>query len=860
MLPGSIPKAKAVPIRRGSRPMYSFRDIERVKAECRRIGHQRERDMRRAEVLSELRQDVLYALRQLRAAPAFALVAVLTLALGIGATSTIFSAVRAVLLRPFPFGDPERVMLLSEVWQGRSSNISAGNFVDYREQARVFEHLAAVQYASFNLTEDDLPERVVGARVSHGFFDVFGARPMLGRVFLPEEDVPGKERVVVLSHRLWQRRFGSDAGIVGRQILMNGVGYTVVGIMPAAFDYMSDTEDLWVPLALTPQQLAARDEHGLEAYGLLAPGVTPERARAEVELIAARLVERFPQENGGRTARVEPFVELLVQNYRQRLLILQGAVGLVLLIACANVAGLLLARGTARRPELAVRSALGARRGRIVRQLLTESAVLGLAGGAAGLLFAYWGVRALVAGSPPGVPRLEQASIDPAVLGFTLAAALASSLVFGLVPALRAARPDLHEALKEGGRSGAGAVRDRVRSVLVAAEIALALTLLAGAGLLIRTSLHLQRVDPGFEPAGVLTARLTLPAARYGAPAVAARAFDRVLDELRRAPGVESAAVGSTAPLGPCCSSNGLVPEGRPLSIESVINAYSRFVTPDYFETLGIPLLRGRLFTDRDTRQAPLVMIVNEELARQAWPGEDPIGKRIVCCEGTPEDPVWKTVVGVVANTRARGPGEDVRPEFYLPLAQVPPDAWEWTDRSMTIVARKSGDPAALAPAFRAAVRAVDPSLPLYRIEPLAQSLRASVAQTRFNTLLLTALGLAGLLLAAVGIYGVIAYFVGQRAREFGVRMALGATARDIVLHAARHGLVPVTAGVALGLAGALAAARALRSSVRGITTTDPVTFAAVVAVMIAAALVAIVLPARRAARRVDTAAVLRES
>lgn len=837
-----------------------FGDIDRVNATCRRIGRRRDRDMRRTAYFSELRHDVSYALRQLRASRGFTLVAVLTLAVGIGATSTIFGAVHAVLLRPFPFGDPDRVMLVSETWQGEPSAISAGNFVDYREQATAFEHLAARRYSSFNLAEGDEPERVVGARVSHGFFDVFGAEPMLGRVFLPEEDQPGNERVVVLSHRLWQRRFGSDPGRVGRQILMNGVSHTVLGVMPQALDFMNDTEDLWVPIAFTRLELEARDEHGLEGYGLLAPGVTPERAQAELERITARLVERFPLDNGGRSARVTSFVDLLVQSSRERLLILQGAVGLVLLIACANVAGLLLARGAARRQELAMRSALGAGRGRIVRQLLTESAVLALAGGAAGLVLAYWGVQALVAGSPPGVPRLEQARIDPVVLAFTLLAALASSVLFGLAPALRAARPDLYETLKEGGRTGGSAVRDRVRSVLVAAEVALALTLLAGAGLLIRSAIHLQRVDKGFDPAGVLTARLTLPAARYGDPALAASAFDRVLEELRRAPGVESAAIGSTAPLGPCCSSNGLIPEGRPLSTESVVNSLSRFITPAYFETLRIPLVSGRLFTERDTRLAPLVMIVNEELARRAWPGEDPVGKRVVCCEGSPDDPMWKTVVGVVYDTRAQGPGVEVQPEFYLPIAQVPPEAWDWTERSMTIVARTPGDPAALSSAFRAAVGAVDPSLPLYRIEPLEESLRASVAQSRFNTLLLTTLGLAGLLLAAVGIYGVIAYFVGQRAHEFGIRMALGATARDVVLLATRHGLFPLLAGLAAGLAGAFAAARVLRNSLRGTTSADPVASLAAVLVMVAAALLAMYLPARRAARRVDAASVLRAS
>ena len=827
-----------------------FGDIDRINAACRRLGTEREREMHRTEYLAELRQDVAYAFRQLAKAPAFTTITVLTLALGIGATTAIFSALYAVVLKPFPYIDRDRVVAVFERWRDRDGNVAVGNYASWRDESRSFDHLTAVQYSSFNLAEGDTPERVVGARVTHNFFRVFGAPAAIGRTFVAEEDAPGNEMVVVLSHRLWTRRFGGDSAILGKPIRMNGTPYTVIGVMPAAFDITGDSEDLWVPIAFTPARLAMHDEHSFTVYGRLRSGVRLAQAQADLDRVAADLRRRFPLENADRGVRVSPLAREIIGDYNTRLYVLLGAVGCVLLIACGNVANLLLARGAARGKELAIRSALGARRGRIVRQLLTESVVLGLAGGAAGLLLAYWGIRALVGASPEGVPRLDQARIDGVVLAFTLSVSLLGSIIFGLMPSLRAARTDLQPVLKEGGRtSGMGAPRDRVRSVLIAAEVALALTLLTGAGLLIRTAIHLQQLAPGFDPRGVLTARMALPGAQYGDAAAVAAAYRRVVEELQQQPGIISAAVVSQAPLGAGGNSNGLIPESKPFAPENVVDARLRIATADVFQTLRIPLKRGRVFDDRDIAGAPRVMIVSEGLANTMWPGEDPIGKRVACCEGGPDDPRWKTVVGVVGDVRSRGPAEHIRAEFYLPIDQVPPEAWDWVQRAMTIVVRTNGDPASATPAMRAAVRALDPGMPLYAITTMPESLRESTAQSRFYTLLLATLGLVGVLLAAVGIYGIIAYFVTQRSQEIGIRIALGASARDVVRLSAWHGLRPVLVGVVVGVGAAWGTTRLLQGVLRGVTPTDPATFASVVVLLVIIALVASYIPARRATR-----------
>ena len=828
-----------------------FGDLEEVRRTCRGIALGRDRDRRRREWMGELRQDLAFAWRQLARAPSFTAVAVGTLALGIGATAAIFSALYAVVLRPLPFPRPDEVVDVASTWRGQPGNVSAGNYLYFREHARSFTALGAAQFASFNLAEADAPERVLGARATYDYFEVFAVRPLHGRVFTAEEDQPGRERVVVLSHRLWTRRFGADPSVVGRAVTIGGLSHEVIGVMPAAFDVTADSEELWVPLAFTPERRQMHDEHMFQVTGRLRPGITVAQAHADLLRVAEALLRDHPRENQERSAAVRPFAEVTVGVYRERLWLLLGAVVLVLLIACANVASLLLARGAARARELAVRAALGAGRFRLVRQMLTESVLLGAVGAVFGLAVARGAVALILRGSPPGVPRLEQVAVNGPVLAFTAGLALLTSLVFGLVPALRASRQDVRGDLGAGGRGTVGGgARDRLRRSLVAVEVALCVVLLAGAGLLIRSALKLRDVDPGFDPAGVLSARVALPASAYPGHDRPARAFAQLAERLAQAPGVAAAAVASRAPLAPGGGSNGLVPEGRVMDLKSAIDAMRYAIGDGYFQALRIPIRRGRAFTAEDRRSAPRVMIVNETLARTAWPGEDPIGKRIACCEGTPEQPAWKTVVGVAADVRSQGPGLEVRPEFYLPMDQIPEEAWDWSQRTMVVVVRAAGvAPESLTAALRQAVREMDPTVPVFNVATMPDRLRTSTAQARFNTALLTALGTVGLVLAAVGIYGVIAYFVAQRTREIGVRMALGATGGDVMGLVLRQGLGAAAAGVIIGVPAAIVAGRALEAMLFGVGSGDPLTLAAVVSVLLLVALVASGVPARRAVR-----------
>jgi putative ABC transport system permease protein len=833
-------------------------DLSRLKRTCVDIGRKREREMRLTQWLQEFNDDVRFAVRQMMKAPGFALVATITLALGIGATTAIFSVVHAVVLRPLPFADPDRVMILGEDFEnrGRPSDVSVGNFVDWRDHAKSFSAIAALQFASVNLSDEDQPERVVGGRVTHTWFTVLGVPPAHGRVFSREEDAPGTDRVVVLSHRLWSRRYGADPRVVGREIRLNSVPFTVIGVMPAAFDITTDSVELWTPIAFTPEQLATHDDHYLTVIGRLAPNASLAQASAEMRTLFPQMQKLYAGDTQVNLGVVEPYHQQLVGDYRQRLLVLLGAVALVLLIACGNVANLLLARGGVRAREIALRAAIGAGRGRIVRQLLTETLVLAVAGAACGVAIAWGAVPALVAYSPEGVPRLEQARVDGTVLAFGLVAALTSAFVAGLVPALRAARTNLRATLNEGGRTGTSG-RDRVRMMLVAVEVALAIVLLVGAGLLVRSALHLQRVDPGFDPRGVITARLTLPAARYSEPERVVQAFQEIVTALADTPAVASAGAATSAPLTPGGNGNGLLAEGRPADENNFVNARLAIATLDYFQTLRMSLARGRLFTPDDRRGAPRVAVVNEAAARALFPGEDPIGKRFGCCDGTPETPGWRTIVGVVRDMRSRGPAQEPQPEFFLPIAQAPDVAWTWIQRSMTLVARsRTGDAAALTTAARDAVRSVDPTLPVYQVRSMEQRLQASVGQARFNTLLMLLLGGIGLVLSAIGVYGVIAYFVTQRQQEIGIRMALGAKGSDVLRMIIRQGMQPVIVGIVLGVACAYGASRVLTSYVFGVTTSDPLTFATVVALLAAVALVATTVPARRAVR-VDPTRVL---
>ena len=802
--------------------------------------------MQRTEYLNELRQDAAFTWRQLLKNPGFTTVAVLTLALGIGGTTAIFSAVYAVVLQPLPLGDPARLMLVGEIYDGAPHVMSVGNYVDTNAAIPDFEGgLSALNYANYNLADDTTPERVVGARVSANYFDVMGVKPMLGRTFTAEEDQPGRDDVVVLSHRLWTRRFGADPAMIGRTLRMNGATYQIAGVMPEAFDLTTDSEELWTPIAFTPEQRAMHDEHYLTVYGRLKPGLTRAQLQSKLDAVAARLRHDFPKDDETISFGTVPFVEQLVGDVRERLLTLLAAVGLVLLIACSNVANLLLARGAARAREIAVRTALGAGQWRIVRQLLTESLVLALAAAAAGLLFARWFVAAVVAWSPNNVPRLEQARIDPTALGFAVAIALVSSVVCGLAPALRVSRRDVQTGLRDGGRGSTGGLRDRLRGGLIVAEVALSLLLLVGAGLLIRSAIALQRTNTGFEPHGVLSARVTLPATSYTAPARIMETLRRINEAAAAVPGASSAAITSYAAMGGGGGTNGLLPEGREASAANFVNSTLRVITPGFFATMGVPIVNGRNFDDGDRPEGQRVMIVSARLAAVAFPGQDPIGKRISCCEPGPNG--QKVIIGVAGDIRSRGPAVAPRPEFYLPLTQAPDVVWNWF-RTLYVVVRTTGDPAALVKPLSAAVMRVDRDLPLFDVRTMDQRLAGTLAAARFNTLLLSLLGGVGLLLAASGIYGVIAYFVSQRTQEIGVRIALGASTGNVVRLILGQALRPVAIGTAIGVVAALAASRVIASQLFGVSRTDPLTIAAVVATLIGVALLASAVPARRAA------------
>lgn len=857
---GALLEAGYSPAEAAAEARRRFGDLDRHRDDCRALARRRDRTMRRRERLADLAQDLAFAVRQLAGQPAFSIPAVLTLALGIGATTALFSAVYAVALRPLPYPDAGRLVWVWEVssWAqdggGRTlGSVSAGNFTDWKSASESFEALAAVQYSSFNLAAEGEAERVLGARVTDGYFDVLGLEPALGRTFLPEEDEPGGEPVTVLSDGLWRRRFGADPAVVGTAVRMSGGAYLVIGVMPPEANAADNDEQLWVPMAWTAERKAIRDEHSFLAMGRLRPEVTARTAEAELSAISERVRSTLSgiEADQVRPAAVNPLLEDLVGDSRRRLLILLGAVGLVLAIACANVANLMLARGTARRRELAVRSALGARSGRLVRQLLTESLVLGIAGGAAGLALAYGGLRLLLAAAPPDLPRLEQAAVDGAVLGFALALALASGVLAGLVPALRGSRVGPQDALRESGAGGAGGVirRDRLRGALVATEVALSVALLIGAGLLLRSGIELARVDLGYDPSGVVSGRIALPPAGYPGGTAARAGFARLLEEVEALPGVSSAAIANQIPLAGGISSNGLLPEGRPLAQENLIQGSFHLVSPGYFETLRLPVRRGRLFTAADRAGAPKVMIVNETLARMAWPGEDPIGKRIACCEGPGPngEPPLKEVVGVVRDVRFAALGRDEGPAFYLPFGQEPDEAWGWLQGTMVAVARAERDPGGLAEPMRRAVGRVDPDLPLYDLATLAERRAGALAAERFNGLLLALLGGLGLVLAAVGVYGILAYFVGQRTRELGLRIALGAPRGRIFALVLAQSLTPVAAGVAAGLALAAAAARLLESQLYGVAPLDPATFLTVAALLALVAAAAAAVPARRA-------------
>jgi putative ABC transport system permease protein len=789
--------------------------------------------------MDTLLQDLRYTVRTLLKNRGFALVAVLTLALGIGANSAIFSVVNAVLLRPLPYAESERLVAVSP-------GVMPGEYLLMREENRSFAEVAIYRSGvGFNLSGDGEPERLTGAYASTNLFSTLGAGPLLGRTFLPAEEEPGDDRVVILSHDLWRQRFGADPQVLGREILVDGEPHTVVGVMQAHFHFPAAGTQLWIPLGVTRTSPPALwGGWGGNVVARLRSDVAPEQALAEMHALTQRFREAntlwTPAADYRPDQRVVQLRDEMVGDVRRMLLVVLGAVGFVLLIACANVANLLLARAAARRKEVAVRTALGAGRGRLVRQLLTESLVLAVVGGAIGLLLAYCGVHVLERGLPADTPRLAEIAIDLQVLGFTLLITLLTGVLFGVLPALRASRADVHGALKQGARPGFSAGHRRLSATLVAGEIALAVVLVSGAGLLIRSFSELLRVDPGFRVESVVSARITPPPVLYGEAHRQRAFYAELLERTQTLPGVQSVAATNQLPLVGQWSGFAFEVEGDPyLPGTSAPTTADRRVTPEYLRVMGIPLLSGRLLSEADRQGTPGVALVNEAMARQSWPGEDPVGKRF--------KPVWWqdqwiTVVGVVANVRQQGLAAEVEPEIYRPFAQEPTDA-------MTLILRTTADPGALVANLRSALAAVDPDVPVSEIRTLEQVISQAVTTPRFTMLLLTVFAALALVLGAVGIYGVLSYAVGQRTHEIGVRMALGARRSDMLALVVQQGLVLTLIGVGVGLLGAFAATRLLRTLLFEVSPTDPLTFLAVPLLLGAVALLASYLPARRAAR-----------
>lgn len=820
-----------------------FGDLDGTRQVCTALGRQKERQMRWIETLSALGQDLRYAARQLAKAPAFTLVAVLTLALGIGATTAIWSVVDHVLLAPLRFPEPDRLVRAIPInRQGEEDAFSMLNFLDWRAGSRTLAGAAVYSGKTLNLSGGGEPERVPGVEVSASFFSVLGSRPLLGRFFLPDEDRAGAPRVAVLSEALWRRRFGADRGIVGRPISLNGQPHTVIGVVDGRSRFPF-TPEIWVPLELDALVLnpGNRGALYLGALARLAPGVSLTRAGAEAAAIGRRLAAQYPEAIGGYGLRLVPLQAKIVGDARTPLLVLLGAVGLVLLIACANVANLLLVRAAAREGEIAVRAALGAGRERIVRQLLTESVALALLGGTAGVALAFGLTRLLVKLAPAGIPRLEEVRVDGSVLLFALAATLVTGFLFGLVPALQASRPDLQRTLKEGSRGAAGG--GRARQILVMVEQALAVVLLAGAGLLLQSFVRLGRVDLGFEAERVVSFRLALPESQYPEDPQVLAFADALFERLGRIPGVATAGSVLNLPLSGSDFTLSFDVVGRPPAPPGQEEALRiQIVTPEYFRALHVPLVAGRLFAAPDRLGAPQVVLLNQAAVRRYFPAESPLGKRIEL--GWREDGVRRggEVVGIVGDVKQVAPGEATQPELYLPFRQVPV-------RSLSVVLRTSGDLGTVAAAARQQVRELDPNLPIWSLGPLTDAVDGAAAERRFYTGLLGGFAVLALLLSAVGIYGVVAFAVGQKRQEIGIRMALGASRDRVLRGVVGQGLGVALLGTAAGLAGALVATRGLERLLYQVSATDPPTYAAVAAVLVLVAALASYVPARRAAR-----------
>jgi putative ABC transport system permease protein len=808
-------------------------------------------------VMGTFWQDVQYGFRMLMKKPGFTLVALVALALGIGANTAIFSVVNAVLLRPLPFDKPERLVM---VW-GSAPQLgfdvlpaTAAESLEWREQNHVFDEVAAFKSWAWNMTGRGGPEQVWGARVSAGLFPALGVKPILGRTFSPEEDRVGGAKVIVMGHGLWQRSFGSDPSIIGKTVTLNNQSYTVVGVMPQGFKFpggenmlsglqFSPKTELWEPMAFTEEELSNRGTHNLAVIARLKPEATIEQARSEMTSIAAHLAEQYPKYNKGIGIKLVPLHEQVVGDVRPALLILLGTVGFVLLIACANVANLLLARAASRQKEMAIRTALGASRLRVIRQLLTESVLLSLVGGAAGLLLALWGIDALGALIPENIPRANEIGVDARMLGFTLMISLLTGLIFGLAPSLQASKTDINESLKEGTRGASGGPhRNRFRSLLVVSEIALALVLLIGAGLLIRSFMRLQQVNPGFDPKNVVAMEIVLPfiaPSNYTEPQQQAAFFHQALERTQTLPGVQAAAVVSSLPLSGAFESTDIIIEGQPEPpSDQAPQANYTMVSADYFRVMNIPLMKGRALTERDTKDSPGVVVVNETLARRYWPGEEAIGKRLTI--GFEKSA--REVVGVVGDVRQNSLDVETPFAVYLPYQQFP-------YAGMTLVVRTQSEPASMAAGVRREVQAIDASLPVSNVRSMEEVISTSVSQRRFSMTLLGIFATIALLLSAVGIYGVMAYSVSERVHEIGIRIALGASSSDILRLVVGQGMMLTLMGVGVGLAASLVLTRLMASLIYGVSATDPLTFAGVSLTLAAVALLACYIPARRATR-----------
>jgi putative ABC transport system permease protein len=806
--------------------------------------------------MDQLFSDIRHAIRMTIKRPGFTAVALVTLALGIGANTAIFSVVNAVLLNPLPYANPSELTLM---WlQHRPTSqfqvpVSFPDFLDWREQTQSFEEIVATRTLSANFTDGDEPERINGARVSTGFLSMFRVTPVAGRDFLESEMQPGAPPVALIGYKLWQERYGGDPSLVGRAVSIDNASYTIVGIVPRSFYYPTTDTQVYIPLIQGPAD-TARGSRMLRVIARLTRGVSLEQAQAEMNIIAGRIAERFPESNADVTVSLVPLHEQVVGRVRPALIVIFAAAGCVLLIACANVANLLLARATARRTELAIRAALGASRIRLIRQLLTESILLSLMGGFLGMLIATWVVPALTSISASSIPRVEEVSVSVKALAFTAIISLVTGVLFGTAPALKSSSKQLTEVLKEGSRGASGGDMHRgLLNLVVAAQVALSVVLLAAAGLMVRSFISLSGVEPGFNPRGVLTIGIGLTQPIYADVDQQARFYDRLIDKVNAIPGVQSTAGVNRVPLLGSNSSTSFTFQGKPVQKGNEPNADCRIATPNYFRTMGIPLIEGREFIETDLKNAPEVVVINQSMADQFLPGDDPLGKKL---QIYPNPARWREIVGVVGDVKLLGLDADISPAIYVPAAQNPyPNAM----RNSFLTVRATGDPRNLIAAIRNEMKNVDSGVPVANVRLLEQIVGDSVAPQRLNMWLLLAFAGLAALLAAVGIYGVMAYSVTQRTREIGVRMALGAGSTAMLRMVLLEGAKVTAAGVITGLAAAFALTRLMSTMLYKVSAADPLTFAGISTLIVGVSLLANYIPARKASR-VDPMVALRHS